>query len=65
MNTALGERTDIEVILMALHPAAKRIVDAGCGDGELSRMLAEQGAKVTGVEPDTRQAAKKPKNGGH
>jgi SAM-dependent methyltransferase len=28
-----------------------RILDAGCGNGYLSRMLAERGARVTGVEP--------------
>ena len=31
--------------------AGKRILDAGCGQGYLSRMLAKQGAIVTGVEP--------------
>ncbi len=63
MNTELGEYTDIEVILMALNPTGKRIVDAGCGDGELSRLLAEQGATVTGIEPDAYQAAKNRKIG--
>src|SRR5438270_447775 len=29
----------------------KTILDAGCGQGYLSRMLAAQGAKVTGIEP--------------
>ncbi|OGK30106.1 hypothetical protein A3I56_00390 [Candidatus Roizmanbacteria bacterium RIFCSPLOWO2_02_FULL_43_10] len=29
----------------------KTILDAGCGTGYLSRMLARKGAKVTGVEP--------------
>lgn len=32
----------------------KRILDAGCGEGYLSRMLAKRGALVTGVEPATR-----------
>jgi cyclopropane fatty-acyl-phospholipid synthase-like methyltransferase len=29
----------------------RRILDAGCGHGYLSRMLAARGARVTGVEP--------------
>lgn len=29
----------------------KRILDAGCGSGYLSRLLAEKGARVTGLEP--------------
>ena len=29
----------------------KKILDAGCGQGYLSRLLAKRGAKVTGLEP--------------
>ena len=29
----------------------KTILDAGCGQGYLSRLLAKRGAKVTGLEP--------------
>jgi 2-polyprenyl-3-methyl-5-hydroxy-6-metoxy-1,4-benzoquinol methylase len=29
----------------------KRVLDAGCGNGYFSRMLARRGARVTGVEP--------------
>jgi 2-polyprenyl-3-methyl-5-hydroxy-6-metoxy-1,4-benzoquinol methylase len=31
--------------------AGRRILDAGCGNGYFSRMLARAGAKVTGIEP--------------
>ncbi|MDA3648357.1 class I SAM-dependent methyltransferase [Saccharopolyspora indica] len=31
--------------------SGRRIMDAGCGNGYFSRMLAERGAHVTGVEP--------------
>lgn len=31
----------------------KRVLDAGCGQGYLSRLLAKRGAIVTGVEPAT------------
>ena len=34
--------------------AGKRILDAGCGEGYLSRLLAKRGALVTGVEPAAR-----------
>ena len=32
----------------------RRILDAGCGQGYLSRLMASAGAEVTGVEPATR-----------
>jgi 2-polyprenyl-3-methyl-5-hydroxy-6-metoxy-1,4-benzoquinol methylase len=31
--------------------ANRTILDAGCGTGYLCRMLAKQGAQVTGIEP--------------
>ncbi len=31
--------------------AGRRVLDAGCGNGYLSRMLADRGADVVGVEP--------------
>jgi 2-polyprenyl-3-methyl-5-hydroxy-6-metoxy-1,4-benzoquinol methylase len=33
------------------EPRGKRILDAGCGQGYLCRLLARRGANVTGVEP--------------
>lgn len=33
------------------EPKGKRILDAGCGQGYLCRLLAKRGARVTGVEP--------------
>jgi 2-polyprenyl-3-methyl-5-hydroxy-6-metoxy-1,4-benzoquinol methylase len=33
------------------NAAGKRILDAGCGQGYLCRLLARKGASVTGVEP--------------
>jgi 2-polyprenyl-3-methyl-5-hydroxy-6-metoxy-1,4-benzoquinol methylase len=33
------------------EPRGKRVLDAGCGQGYLSRLLAHRGAQITGVEP--------------
>src|ERR1700716_2886397 len=35
----------------------RRVLDAGCGDGYFSRMLAERGARVVGVEPTATMSA--------
>ncbi|HEV8192020.1 MAG TPA: methyltransferase domain-containing protein [Ktedonobacterales bacterium] len=33
------------------EPKGKRVLDAGCGQGYLCRLLARRGAQVTGIEP--------------
>ncbi len=43
-------RTNREVIEGALHLADAVVVDVGCGDGSLARMLARKGARVTGID---------------
>jgi SAM-dependent methyltransferase len=40
-----------ELLRMMGEVRGRRILDAGCGHGYLSRMLAARGARVTGVEP--------------
>jgi len=35
----------------------RRVLDAGCGNGYLSRMLAKRGARVVGVEPSERMVS--------
>ncbi|MDO5065656.1 MAG: methionine biosynthesis protein MetW [Propionibacteriaceae bacterium] len=42
-------RTDLQLIA-DLIPAGSRVLDLGCGDGELLRLLAERGGGGTGVE---------------
>lgn len=42
------------IFALAGDVAGKRILDAGCGEGYLSRLLAKRGALVTGVEPAAR-----------
>lgn len=50
-NAVLGRRDTFELLLERLQPiAGRRILDAGCGYGLLSRRLARQGAVVTGLD---------------
>ena len=50
-NAILGRRDTYELLLERLQPiAGRRILDAGCGQGLLSRRLAGEGALVTGVD---------------
>ena len=45
------------VVRMVGDVRGRRILDAGCGNGYLSRLLAERGAEVVGVEPTDRMVA--------
>ena len=55
-------------VLEELIPlAGKRVLDVGCGDGNMTRLMAAQGAKATGLECQAQQLAKAlaaPKEGG-
>ncbi len=44
-----------DILPQLLELSGKRVVDAGCGDGFLSRFMAAQGATVFGVEPEAGQ----------
>lgn len=57
--TSFGDEGDLARRLL-LNPAlfallgdvtGKRILDAGCGQGYLCRLLAKRGASMTGIEP--------------
>ncbi len=54
----LGEADEMDVIDRLVPVAGLNVVDVGCGDGRITRQLAERGAKVLGVEPDPIQAEK-------
>jgi ubiquinone/menaquinone biosynthesis C-methylase UbiE len=48
----LGVRSHVDALLTTVGPVAGlHIVDIGCGEGQLTRALAERGAEVTGVDP--------------
>jgi len=48
----LGEKSRMQGLLEALGPVAgKRIIDIGCGEGEIARGLAARGAIVRGYDP--------------
>lgn len=54
----LGVATNLEVIDRFLTPEGMFLVDAGCGDMNLSRELAARGAAVLAIDPDPVQAEK-------
>ncbi|MBN1170685.1 MAG: DUF1698 domain-containing protein [Micromonosporaceae bacterium] len=49
----LAKRHLVNPVLLRMlgEVSGRRILDAGCGNGYLSRMLARRGASVVGVEP--------------
>ena len=53
----LDVASDIEAIDVLLEIDSLRLVDAGCGAGDLARALAARGAEVTAIEPDPTQSA--------
>lgn len=52
----LGCVTNIEVINKFFELNGKSLIDAGCGDMTVARMLAENGALVLAIDPDPVQA---------
>ncbi len=54
----MQHRRNTDVIVETVALEGKRVVDVGCGDGHLVRLLARHGAHVLGVECGPRQLAK-------
>lgn len=54
----MQRRRNVDVMVEALKPEGKRILDVGCGDGNVVRLLTKKGAHVVGVECSPRQLAK-------
>lgn len=46
------------MLRMHLSLAGKEVLDVGCGDGSLVRLMTRQGAQVTGLEPSPGQLAR-------
>ena len=53
-----GASTDLAVLERLVAVDGRRVVDVGCGAGDLARALAERGAAVLAVEPDPIQAGR-------
>lgn len=54
----MDKRRNTDVIVETLALEGKRVIDVGCGDGALVRLLTRFGAHVLGVECSPRQLAK-------
>lgn len=54
----MQRRRNADVIVQTLDLDGKRVIDVGCGDGHLTRLMARHGAQVLGVECSARQLAK-------
>lgn len=51
-GTDLGILSHVDALLATVGPVAGlRIIDIGCGEGQLARALARRGARVTGYDP--------------
>lgn len=51
----MANRSNIDILLGALDLKSKRVVDVGCGDGDLAHRMASAKAKVTGIDPNPKR----------
>ncbi len=54
----LGNAKNIEVMQRFVDLAGKRVLDIGCGGLAFSKLMAETGARVLAIDPDSVQAEK-------
>jgi len=54
----MEKRTNREVLEQFLELPGKTIIDVGCGDGSLVRLLTRKGAHVTGIEASPKQLSR-------
>jgi len=50
LNKTIPHRTNSEVLTASLDLSGKKVVDVGCGEGNLVRLMTRHGAKVFGIE---------------
>lgn len=55
MTQPAPHRTNSEVLTATVELAAKKVVDVGCGEGNLVRLMTRHGARVVGVECNPQQ----------
>ena len=49
------ERNEVRALRQVTDWRGQRVLEVGCGDGRLTRRLAELGARVQAVDPDATQ----------
>lgn len=58
LNKTTPHRTNSEVLTASLDLSGKKVVDVGCGEGNLVRLMTRHGAKVFGIECSSLQLEK-------
>lgn len=58
MTTDAPHRTNSEVLTATIDLKGRKVVDVGCGEGNLVRLMTRHGAKVFGVECNPKQLEK-------
>ncbi len=48
----MATQSNVDILLGDLDLKGKRVVDVGCGDGDLAHRMASAQAKVTGIDPN-------------
>jgi SAM-dependent methyltransferase len=52
-----AKRTDVDVLLDTLNFQGKRVVDVGCGVGDLTKRIGALGADALGIDPNAKHIA--------